>query len=107
VLYFAASNVSTCVRAWGHLSNDAPFYIIFSLLTLTRDGGERSRLDIGKWLHNLGAIAMWIPAVIVIVMVGSHGTAWLGERVHAHHDAEHSLQGHYFLVLVGVRLRGM
>jgi glutamate:GABA antiporter len=25
-------------------------------------------LDVGTWLHNLGALAMWIPAVIVIVM---------------------------------------
>jgi amino acid transporter len=25
-------------------------------------------LDVGKWLHNVGALAMWIPAGIVIVM---------------------------------------
>jgi len=25
-------------------------------------------LDVGTWLHNLGALAMWIPAAIVIVM---------------------------------------
>ena len=30
-------------------------------------------LNVGKWLHNLGAVAMWIPAVIVIVM---GGIAW-------------------------------
>ncbi len=25
-------------------------------------------LDVGKWLHNLGALAMWIPVMIVIGM---------------------------------------
>jgi amino acid transporter len=55
--------------AWGHLSNNATFYIIFSLLTLTLATVVNVvGLDVGKWLHNVGAIAMWIPAVIVIVM---------------------------------------
>ena len=49
VLYFAASNVLYMRQgAWGHLSNDATFYIIFSLLTLdARHGGERRRP--GRW----------------------------------------------------------
>ena len=70
VLYFAASNVIYMRQgAWGHLSNDATFYIIFSLLTLTLATVVNVvGLDVGKWLHNVGAIAMWIPAVIVIVM---------------------------------------
>ena len=37
-----------------------------SLATLVNVVG----LNVGKWLHNVGAIAMWIPAVIVIVMGG-------------------------------------
>jgi amino acid transporter len=70
VLYFAASNVIYMRQsAWGHLSNDAAFYIIFSLLTLTLATAVNVvGLDVGKWLHNVGALAMWIPAVIVIVM---------------------------------------
>jgi len=70
VLYFAASNVIYIRQsAWGHLSNDAAFYIIFSLLTLTLATAVNVvGLDVGKWLHNVGALAMWIPAVIVIVM---------------------------------------
>ena len=70
VLYFAASNVIYMrPSAWGHLSNDAAFYIIFSLLTLTLATAVNVvGLDVGKWLHNVGALAMWIPAVIVIVM---------------------------------------
>jgi glutamate:GABA antiporter len=70
VLYFAGSNI-LFVRetAWAHLSNNATFYVVFSLLTL----GVATLLnvvglDIGKWLHNVGALAMWIPVGIIIVM---------------------------------------
>ena len=75
VLYFAASNIIFMRQsAWGHLSNNANFYIIFSVLTLTLATVVNVvGLDVGKWLHNLGAVAMWIPAVIVIVM---GGIAW-------------------------------
>ena len=70
VLYFAASNILYMRQnAWGHLSNNAPFYIIFSLLTLTLATLLNIMgLDVGKWLHNVGALAMWIPVTIVIVM---------------------------------------
>jgi len=55
--------------AWGHLSNNATFYIIFSLLTLTAATFLNIiGLDVGKWLHNVGALAMWIPAIILVVM---------------------------------------
>jgi amino acid transporter len=70
VLYFAASNILYVREArWGHLSGNPTFYIVFSLLTL----GLATLLnviglDIGKWLHNVGALAMWIPVGIVIVM---------------------------------------
>ena len=70
VLYFAASNILFMRQsAWEHLSNNATFYIVFSLLTL---GAATLMnivgLDVGKWLHNVGALAMWIPVGIVIVM---------------------------------------
>ena len=70
VLYFAAGNILFMRQgAWGHLSANAPFYIIFSLLTLTLATLLNIMgLDVGKWLHNLGALAMWIPVTIVIVM---------------------------------------
>jgi amino acid transporter len=72
VLYFAASNVIYIRQgAWGHLSNNPTFYIIFSLLALSLSALVNVvGLNIGKWLHNLGAVAMWIPAAIVIVMGG-------------------------------------
>jgi amino acid transporter len=70
VLYFAASNVLFIREAnWQHLSGNATFYIVFALpalsaATLLNIVG----LDVGKWLHNVGAVAMWIPVAIVIVM---------------------------------------
>ena len=70
VLYFAASNALYIRQAaWGHLSNNATFYIVFSLLTLAAATFVNIvGLDVGKWLHNVGALAMWIPAAIVIGM---------------------------------------
>jgi glutamate:GABA antiporter len=70
VLYFAASN-ALFIRhdQWIHLSSNATFFIAFSLITL---GGATLMnimgLDVGKWLHNLGALAMWIPVAIIMVM---------------------------------------
>jgi amino acid transporter len=70
VLYFAASNVLFMRQAnWEHLSNNATFYIVFSLLTLSAATLLNVvGLDVGKWLHNVGAIAMWVPVGIVIVL---------------------------------------
>jgi glutamate:GABA antiporter len=70
VFYFAASNVLFMrPAAWGYLWGSPSFYIIFSLIalaavTLLNVIG----LDVGKWLHNLGALAMWLPVLIVIGM---------------------------------------
>ena len=70
VLYFAASNILFIrENAWAHLSNNATFYIVFSLLTLSAATLMNIvGLDVGKWLHNIGALAMWTPVAIVVVM---------------------------------------
>ena len=70
VLYFAASNALYIRQdAWGHLASNPTFYVVFSLLTLTAATAVNLvGLDVGKWLHNVGALAMWVPAAIVIVM---------------------------------------
>ena len=76
VLYFAASNVLyTRGQKWMYLSDRPGYYVWFSLgalalITLMHYVG----LNIGKWLHNVGAFGMWVPAVIVIVMgfIGWH-----------------------------------
>src|SRR5438477_13202684 len=70
VLYFAASNI-LYMRGdrWNYLSNDANFYIVFSIVTLTIVTILNVvGLDVGKWLHNAGAVAMWLPVVIIIGM---------------------------------------
>lgn len=70
VLYFAASNL-LFVRSghWTSLSNSTAYYIWFSvlalaLITILNVVG----LNIGKWLHNIGALGMWLPVVIIVVM---------------------------------------
>ncbi|HEX4426196.1 MAG TPA: APC family permease [Terriglobales bacterium] len=71
-LYFAASN-ALYIRheSWGHLSTSTTYYIIFSVLALTLATLlNLFGLNIGTWLHDLGALAMWIPVVIIIGMAG-------------------------------------
>jgi len=70
VLYFAASNILFMRQsAWGHLSANSTFYIVFALLTLAAATLINIvGLDVGKWLNNVGALAMWIPVCIVIIM---------------------------------------
>jgi glutamate:GABA antiporter len=70
VLYFAASNVLFMRQsAWQHLSANATFYIVFALLTLSAATlVNLVGLNVGKWLHNIGALSMWIPVGIVVVM---------------------------------------
>ena len=70
VLYFAGSNL-LYVRGnrYSHLANDARFYVAFSIaclaiITVMNVVG----LDVGKWLHNVGAISMWLPVLIIIAL---------------------------------------
>jgi amino acid transporter len=75
VLYFAASN-ALYIRhdVWGHLSTSTTFYIVFSLVALTLATLMNIfGLNVGTWLHNMGALAMWIPVGIIIAM---GGIAW-------------------------------
>jgi amino acid transporter len=70
VLYFAASN-ALYVRhdSWIRLEHNPTFYVVFALVALAAATWMNFiGLDVGTWLHNLGALAMWIPAAIVIVM---------------------------------------
>jgi glutamate:GABA antiporter len=70
VLYFAGSNILYMRGSrWNYLSNDANFYLLFSIVTLVLITILNVvGLDIGKWLHNAGAVAMWLPVVIIISM---------------------------------------
>jgi len=69
VLYFAAGNLLFLHPSLRHYSKEPAFFMVFSVtilagLTLLNVLG----LNLAKWAHNLGAIAMWIPATMVIVL---------------------------------------
>lgn len=69
VLYFAASNLLYVRRSWAPLSHNTWFFILFSFVVFS--GATLLNLlglDFGKWLHNVGAVSMWLPVVIVIFM---------------------------------------
>jgi glutamate:GABA antiporter len=70
VLYFAASNILFMREAaWGHLNASPWFYIVFALVTLgAATVMNLVGLDVGKWLNNVGAIAMWVPVGIIVVL---------------------------------------
>ena len=72
VFYFAASNgLFMGHGSWQSLSNEPAFFMIFSALALTAATLlNLIGLDVGKWLHNIGALAMWIPALILVALGG-------------------------------------
>jgi amino acid transporter len=76
LLYFAAGNALFIGGSrWQHLSTNSFYFIVVALaglalgFTLNLVG-----LNIGKWLHNLGAVGSWLPALMLIVM---GAIAWL------------------------------
>jgi glutamate:GABA antiporter len=76
VLYFAAGNaLFVGGDRWQHLSSNRTYFIVSALAGLALGFAlNLVGLNIGKWLHNLGALGVWIPATMLIVM-GS--MAWL------------------------------
>ena len=70
VLYFAAGNALFIGGdRWQHLSNSSFFFILTAAIGLAIGFVlNLVGLDIGKWLHNLGAIGTWLPASVLIVM---------------------------------------
>ena len=70
LFYFTAANA---LFIFGHrfdaLQNSQPYFIIFSMLALAVAVGLNVvGLNIGKWLHNLGALGLWIPGVVLVGM---------------------------------------
>jgi amino acid transporter len=74
-------------------------YRLFTGGASDRDTANLFGLDVGTWLHNLGALAMWIPVVIIIAMgaVAWHRYGSATSFVSLH-DTEHSSQRLHFLV---------
>ena len=60
---------------WQHLGASPVYFITFSLLALALAAGLNVRgLAVGKWLHNLGAVGLWLPG---LVLMGLGLCAWL------------------------------
>jgi amino acid transporter len=76
ILYFAAGNgLFIGGTRWQGLSNNGTYFIVSSLVglglaTVLNVVG----LDVGKWLHNIGAVCLWVPALVLILM---GGVAWI------------------------------
>ncbi len=68
LLYFAAGNaIFIGGTRWQHLSNSSAYFISVSLIGLAvATALNVVGLDTGKWLHNLGAVATWVPALILV-----------------------------------------
>jgi amino acid transporter len=83
LFYFTAANA---LFIFGHrfdaLQNSQPYFIIFSMLALAVAVGLNVvGLNIGKWLHNLGALGLWIPGIVLVGM-GIAAGMLLGSATH-------------------------
>src|SRR5215468_3769455 len=83
LLYFAAGNALFIGgERWQHLSTNSLYFIIVALGGLALGFYlNLIGLNVGKWLHNLGAIGSWLPAVMLIVM-GSAAWFRFGSATH-------------------------
>ena len=70
LLYFAAGNALFVGGGrWQHLSSSSTYFIGAALIGLTIGFVlNLLGLNIGKWLHNVGALASWTPPIFLIVM---------------------------------------
>ena len=68
LFYFtAASALFISGGAWQGLTDSPAYYIAFSLLALAVAVTLNVRgLGVGKWLHNVGAVGLWVPALILM-----------------------------------------
>jgi len=75
VLYFAASNALYIGPSrWQSLADNKTYFLLFALLGLALGTFlNLIGLSVGKWLHNLGAIATWAP---IAILIGTALVAW-------------------------------
>lgn len=55
--------------SWQALGASPLYFIVFSLLALAIIAGLNVRgLAVSKWLHNLGAVALWLPGLLLMTL---------------------------------------
>lgn len=70
LLYFTAANALFLGgHEWQSLAGSPLYFIVFALVGLAVAAGLNVvGLDVGKWLHNAGAIGLWVPAMILMAL---------------------------------------
>jgi glutamate:GABA antiporter len=70
LFYFtAASALFIGGPSWQSLTDSPAYYVIFSLIALAIAVTLNVRgLGVGKWLHNVGAVGLWAPALVLIAL---------------------------------------
>ncbi|WP_156680698.1 APC family permease [Sphingomonas profundi] len=70
VFYFDAGNALFIGgESWRHLHDDPAYFMLFSLVALAAITALNIfGLRFAKWMNNVGAVGMWLPALIVIAM---------------------------------------
>jgi amino acid transporter len=69
VLYFAASNLLFLRPSWQRYSHSPQYFVVFSTAVLAAlTFLNLIGMNIAKWSYNIGALSMWIPALMVVVM---------------------------------------
>ena len=70
LFYFtAASALFIGGASWQGLSDSPAYYVIFSMIALAVAVTLNVRgLGVGKWLHNLGAVGLWVPALLLMAL---------------------------------------
>ena len=69
VLYFAASNILFLRADWRAQSHNQAYFLLFSLAAMAvLTGVNLIGLNIAKWTYNIGALGMWIPAAMAVVL---------------------------------------
>jgi amino acid transporter len=70
LFYFtAASALFMGGVEWQRLAGSPAYFIAFSLAGLAVAAGLNVRgLAVGKWLHNLGAVGLWVPTLLLLLL---------------------------------------
>ncbi len=70
LFYFtAASALYIGGTRWQSLAAEPGYFIVCSLVGLLVAAGLNVRgLNVGKWLHNMGAVGLWVPALLLMAL---------------------------------------